>query len=336
MNRINPIRGLIVATVLVCSLAACAPQAALTSIATPPQMPSASAPSPLPTATATFAPTALATQTATTPPTLIIVTVSQTAASGVPTAASAPSSIEGKFDVGGLKLYMHCEGAGSPTIIYLHGWMEVEDKSTSGAFNAYQIQQLVSKQHRMCAYDRRNVGRSDEVEGYWTGETAVQDLHALLAATGVKPPYVLLGASLGGLIAHIYAATYSDEVVGMVLLDSPPPAEIDLDSLLPVALRFSHDMDKGTNENLDRFDVFQRAHDLPAPKIPVTYLLAKPLTETMGVPEWDAAIPGEIEKYVNSFSPGKLIQVESPHFMETAIPNIIAQELEKLIKQLAQ
>lgn len=47
-----------------------------------------------------------------------------------------------------------------------------------------------------------------------------RDLHALLEAAQVPGPYVLLGASFGGLIADMYAATYPDQVVGMVLLDA--------------------------------------------------------------------------------------------------------------------
>jgi hypothetical protein len=36
-------------------------------------------------------------------------------------ANSTPNVIEGRFDVGDYKLYMHCEGSGSPTVVYLHG-----------------------------------------------------------------------------------------------------------------------------------------------------------------------------------------------------------------------
>ena len=47
----------------------------------------------------------------------------------------------------------------------------------------------------------------------------VADLHALLTAAGVPGPYVLAGHSFGGLVARLYAATYPDEVVGLVLVD---------------------------------------------------------------------------------------------------------------------
>jgi pimeloyl-ACP methyl ester carboxylesterase len=80
--------------------------------------------------------------------------------------------------------------------------------------------------HRYCGDDRANTGRSDKLPGPLTGTTPVRDLHRLLQATQVKPPYVLLGASFGGLIAHLYAATYPTEVVGMVLLDAAFPDEL--------------------------------------------------------------------------------------------------------------
>jgi pimeloyl-ACP methyl ester carboxylesterase len=50
----------------------------------------------------------------------------------------------------------------------------------------------------------------------------VAELHALLQAAHVPGPYVLVGHSAGGLVVRLYASTYPDEVVGMVLLDSTP------------------------------------------------------------------------------------------------------------------
>jgi pimeloyl-ACP methyl ester carboxylesterase len=48
----------------------------------------------------------------------------------------------------------------------------------------------------------------------------VDELHALLEAAEVPGPYVLAGHSQGGFIARLYASTYPDEVVGLVLVDA--------------------------------------------------------------------------------------------------------------------
>ena len=59
-----------------------------------------------------------------------------------------------------------------------------------------------------------------------TAAASVADLHALLAAAGVPDPYVLVGHSLGGIIIRLYAATYPDEVVGLVLVDASHEEQI--------------------------------------------------------------------------------------------------------------
>jgi pimeloyl-ACP methyl ester carboxylesterase len=48
----------------------------------------------------------------------------------------------------------------------------------------------------------------------------VAELHALLARARVKPQYVLVGHSLGGLMARVYAAEYPEQVAGMVLIEA--------------------------------------------------------------------------------------------------------------------
>jgi pimeloyl-ACP methyl ester carboxylesterase len=80
---------------------------------------------------------------------------------------------------------------------------------------------------RVCAYDRPGTvldddhrSRSDPVPMPRTAADAVADLHALLRAAGVPGPYVLVGHSFGGIIIRLYAATYPDEVAGLVLVDA--------------------------------------------------------------------------------------------------------------------
>jgi pimeloyl-ACP methyl ester carboxylesterase len=48
----------------------------------------------------------------------------------------------------------------------------------------------------------------------------VFELHALLEKATVHGPFVLVGHSLGGLAARLYADQYGSEVVGVVLVDA--------------------------------------------------------------------------------------------------------------------
>jgi pimeloyl-ACP methyl ester carboxylesterase len=54
---------------------------------------------------------------------------------------------------------------------------------------------------------------------------SADELHQVLRRAEVRQPYVLVGVSLGGPIARVFAHTYSDEVAGVVLID--PTLEVD-------------------------------------------------------------------------------------------------------------
>src|SRR5262249_41712330 len=52
-----------------------------------------------------------------------------------------------------------------------------------------------------------------------TASRIVADLRAALAATGLGPPYVLVGASMASFETRLFAYLYPEEVVGLVLVD---------------------------------------------------------------------------------------------------------------------
>ena len=66
-------------------------------------------------------------------------------------------------------------------------------------------------------------GRSDPADSPRDGGHVVDELRALLSAQDLKPPYVLVGHSLGGLYMQLYARRYPDEVSALVLVDSTHP-----------------------------------------------------------------------------------------------------------------
>lgn len=84
---------------------------------------------------------------------------------------------------------------------------------------------MADKGHRFCGYDRANTGTSDKVPGPLDAKMTLADLRGLLQAAEIEPPYVLVGASFGGLFAYMYAVMYPKEVAGMVLLDASFPKD---------------------------------------------------------------------------------------------------------------
>jgi pimeloyl-ACP methyl ester carboxylesterase len=82
---------------------------------------------------------------------------------------------------------------------------------------------VVAGATRACAYDRAGLGWSDHGTGRFDAATSAAELRAALAAAGIKPPYVLVGHSYGGLVVRLLAAQHPDEVAGVVLVDASHP-----------------------------------------------------------------------------------------------------------------
>ncbi|KAJ4352428.1 uncharacterized protein N0V89_007776 [Didymosphaeria variabile] len=53
-----------------------------------------------------------------------------------------------------------------------------------------------------------------------TAEDSAHELQQLMSAIGVKPPYMLVAHSYGGIIARTYLGLYPDDLAGMALLDT--------------------------------------------------------------------------------------------------------------------
>ena len=80
----------------------------------------------------------------------------------------------------------------------------------------------LSGQSRVCSYARFGTGASDPPTTPQTFATSARDLHTLLNEIGEPGPFVVVGHSYGGAQAVTFAATYPDEVEGLVLLDATP------------------------------------------------------------------------------------------------------------------
>ncbi len=115
-------------------------------------------------------------------------------------------------------MYLECRGTGAPAVL-LEGGLGV---AAAGTWTA--VLPAVAKTTRTCMYDRPGTGSSAPAPGPRTSAVMVRELRALLAAAGVRPPYVVVGASFGGLNAQLLARRAPDAVAGVVLLDALHPA----------------------------------------------------------------------------------------------------------------
>src|SRR3989449_2201045 len=119
-------------------------------------------------------------------------------------------------DVGGHRLYVHCTGSGSPTVVLVSGLAE-----TSVYWDGW-IAPAVAQNTTVCSYDRAGQGWSDPPASPQDGVAVATDLNTLLDHAQIPGPYVLVGHSTGGAYVRVFAARYPDQVAGMVFLDSQP------------------------------------------------------------------------------------------------------------------
>jgi pimeloyl-ACP methyl ester carboxylesterase len=110
-------------------------------------------------------------------------------------------------------LNMDCSGQGSPTVILDTG---LGVPAVGWKF----VQPEVAKFARVCSYDRAGYGWSTTGPLPRTSGEIAKELHALLAASGEKGPYVLVAHSFGGFNVRVYTKEYPELVAGLVLVDT--------------------------------------------------------------------------------------------------------------------
>ena len=119
------------------------------------------------------------------------------------------------------------------------------------------------------------------MDGTQSPEDIVADVDGVLAALGEDGPFILLGASFGGLIAGAYAVAHPDRTAGILLLDASIPDDYviekrhEFDAMCLKANReadANHSLEKIDNCRLSKWAYDRRNHE---PDVPLIYLAAK-------------------------------------------------------------
>lgn len=111
-------------------------------------------------------------------------------------------------------------GTGSQDLVLVHGWM------VSGAVYDDLIEELDRQRWRIIVPDLRGAGESDDADSFGLADY-VSDVKAVVDDIGTDS-FGLVGHSMGGQIAQLFAATYPDQVRKLILLSTVPMAGMEL------------------------------------------------------------------------------------------------------------
>jgi pimeloyl-ACP methyl ester carboxylesterase len=239
-------------------------------------------------------------------------------------AERAVNDLPGRVDANGRRLRMRVEGRGSPAVVFeigLGGPLEVWDL----------VQPDLARHTTVVTYDR--IGARD-VKQVLTGVDIAHELHTALQKAGVKPPYVLVGQSFGGVYNRIFAGLYPDDVAGMVLLD--PTQEEFLDWMkihYPKRGLSKHIVrnlaeGEGVRETLNQLKTIA-----PPPDVPVIVVTGtKFIDDKMRI----EALPVWIDahrKWVSALPQGRHIKAsKSGHGVQIDVPDLVVDLIREVVE----
>jgi pimeloyl-ACP methyl ester carboxylesterase len=152
----------------------------------------------------------------------------------IPTLAGGQTGVVAHLVRNGVVLAYEEAGRGDPPLVFVHGI------ACHRGFWAPQVRYFASD-HRVLAVDLRGHGGSDAPEQPYTIRGFAEDLAWTCARLEIPRP-IVVGHSLGGLVALEFAAADAEQAGGVVLIDSvllPGGERSDAVHALVAALRTS-------------------------------------------------------------------------------------------------
>jgi len=250
------------------------------------------------------------------------------------TARESPLHLE-KIDVGGhsLNLLIGIQaGAKAPAVILEGGFGE-------GIAAWALVQTEIAKFASVVSYDRAGLGQSEPGPKPRSAKQIALELHTALQKAGIKPPYVLVGHSLGGPYIRVFAGLYPSEVAGLVLVD-PSQETFEAWTKLHPHPGFKEEEAKIAQAPEGLRDewaaiavVYEQAQASRVPAgIPVTLLTAMEARDISAEArqvwadkqkEWIEKVPG-----------GKLIIAEkSDHFIQLREPKLLVDAIREVVEK---
>jgi len=252
-------------------------------------------------------------------------------------AGNAPE--ERRVTVGGRRLFLSCSGGKSGALVVL---------IAGGTFSTEvwnRVQGPLSTSARVCSFDRAGVGGSDPSPRPQTAEEIVADIDALLRQAREDPPYVLVGHSVGGIYARMFAARFRESVGGLVLVDSAHEEQIwRLAAIAPALVDAEYGAawrDRRARRDLGFLgDAEILKWETPVPLIVLQQGRVLPERPELGLTK--AAIPQvtalwqSLQKDLASRSPSGELRTahRSGHFIQTDEPELVIRAVQDVLAKV--
>ncbi len=226
--------------------------------------------------------------------------------------------------------YVYMKQINKPTVIFENGL---------GAIYDYwdKVIPEVSKNATVYAYNRAGYGKSTASSNRRDGETIINELRSNLSHKDIKPPYILVGHSLGGLYMQYFARRYPKEVQALILVDSTHPNQLKGDGAYAnwpwwyrqfftiLASQSVKQEFEGTNE------LGRKILALPTPKIPMIILSADESNTSSSDLAKD--VHAKRKDFKNLYPNAKQIWMESGHMIQVEKPEIVIDAIREVLKQ---
>jgi pimeloyl-ACP methyl ester carboxylesterase len=240
-------------------------------------------------------------------------------------AEKAVDDLPRRVEVDGRLLRMRIEGQGSPAVVLeigLGGPLEEWD----------MVQPEVARFTQVAAYDR--IGAVDK-QSSLSGQEIARELHAALDKAGVKPPYVLVGQSFGGVYNRVFASLYPHEVAGMVLLDPTQEEFLDWMKVHYPKRTLSKEIVKNWAEGEGVWETLDQLESAaPLPHVPIIVVTGtKFINDKMRIktlPVWTASHANWVSTQPNA---RHVLATSSGHGVQVEVPDLVVDLIREVVEK---
>lgn len=199
------------------------------------------------------------------------------------------------------------------------------------------VPEQLARDASVFVYNRPGYGSSELAATPRDGRTIVDELRGLLRHKGLKPPYVLVGHSLGGLYMQLFARSYPDEVKALVLVDAIYPRMVKKATDFPLLTRIAGQL-AFSRTVWREIEMVDETGDmiLAQPDIddkPIVRLMNQPLSSTAIAVDFGAfRMDDATRDAVRALYPkAKRIVADSSHQMALTSPDIVIAAIRQVL-----